>query len=76
MQKEHMVIRVTSLFPKRWPLSNLDGTENNLPKHEMKRHGNAHLKLVTENQNRNTALERSVINYRGLVPHDNFHTRQ
>ena len=61
IQREHY----GSSFQKRWPLSNLNRTENNLPKHKAKRHRNGYPKQVTENHNRTTVLKRSVINYWG-----------
>ena len=51
------------LFPKRWPLSNRNRTRNNMSTHTVKLHRNSGIKKhATENHNKITALERSVIN--------------
>ena len=67
------------LFPKRWPLSNLNRTKINLNIQKMKRHRNSDTKKqATENHNNTTALERSVIISWGLKlvshaqPHPQF----
>ena len=66
------------LFPKRWPLSNRNRTKNNMNKRKAKRHRNSDPKQVTDDHNKTTALERSVMNYCGLKvvlrrqPHPQF----
>ena len=50
------------LFPKRWPLNNRNRTRNNMNTRKVKRHR----KQVTENHNKITAFELSVMNYWGL----------
>ena len=44
-------------------LSNPKRTKNIIKTHKVKRHRNSHQNQATENTNRTTALERSVINY-------------
>ena len=51
------------IFPKRWPLSNQNLTKNNTNKHKVKRHQTLTPKQATENFNRTTAMEWSVMNY-------------
>ena len=47
------------LVPKRWPLSSRNRTKNNMNTHKVKF---GHQKQATENHNKTTALERSVMN--------------
>ena len=55
------------LFPKRWPLSNRNRTKNNMNTHKVKNVTETLTpKHTTENHNKTTALERSVMNYWGL----------
>ena len=55
------------LFPKSLPLSNRNGTKNNLTIHKVKRHRNSD----TKNRQRRTTtkidMERSVMNYWGSM---------
>ena len=54
-------------FPKRWPLSNPNRTKSIMNKSMVKRHRSfdTQKKQATVNHNRNNALERSVMNYKG-----------
>ena len=55
------------LLPKRWRLSNRYRTKNNMKTHKVKCHRNSDKKQqqATENHNKTTTLERSVMNYMG-----------
>ena len=53
------------LFPKGWSLSNPNRTKNNMHTRKVKHYRNSDKKQATVNQNKTTALERSVINCRG-----------
>ena len=53
------------LFHKRWPLSNQNRTKNNMNTRKEKITETLTPKTGTENHNKTTALEQSVMNYWG-----------